>query len=85
MVKLKRELIDFFKYKEGWDKQEILEEYIHEILTEAKSEFTCADLLSINDDEKEIMMLDEFSDKLFDKIIDGVCNVIETAENDCEE
>ena len=79
MKKVCQELIDFFELQEGWDKEELLADFVAKILKEAKSKIIFADELSINDGETEVMGLDEYTDKLFDRIIEGVCNVIETA------
>ena len=79
MKKVCQELIDFFENEEGWDKDELLTDYVYDILKKAGSELLHADELTINDDEKDVMVLSDFVDALFAKIIEGVCNVIKTA------
>lgn len=76
MEKIK-ETIEFFEQQEGWDKSEVLSEYIYEIL-KGKTEFS-ADELGITDGENEFMNLQDFADNLFDKIIKGVINVLKSA------
>jgi len=78
MKKVCQELIDFFEQGEGWDKAEILEDFNSEILQEVGCIFS-ADELGINDGEKDVMVLQDFTERLFDKILEGVCNVIKTA------
>ena len=86
MKKVCKELIDYFELKEGWDKEEILDEYCESILKKH-------DCLDINDqtlDPEEVALnwgddlnlpltLRDFANELFDEIIQGVCNVIATA------
>lgn len=79
MKKVCKELIDFFQNEEGWDKDEILNDYVADILKAANSPMIHADELSISDEGREIMVLQDFVDALYSKIIEGVCNVIETA------
>lgn len=78
MKKVCKELIDFFENREGWDKEELLSDYVSQILSEAGSNHS-ADELLISDCEKDVMILSDFADLLFEKIIEGVCNVIKTA------
>lgn len=73
-----KELIDYFELQEGWDKEELLSDYVAGILKSVGSELLSADELSINDGENDVMALSDFADKLFDEIIQGVCNVIAT-------
>jgi len=76
MKKVCKELIDFFENQESWDKNELISEFCSEILK--KHNIHCGiDELYICDGEKNID-LEEFVEELFDKIIDGVCNVIKT-------
>jgi len=79
MKKVCKELIEFFKEREGWDKDELLSDYCTEILEKAGAELPYADDVGLICGEKEFMDLQDFASALFDKIIDGVCNVIETA------
>ena len=78
MKKVCKELIDYFEQNEGWDKAEVLGDLIYEIFKEHGIK-AYADELGINDGEKNIMVLQDFAQQLFDKIMQGVCNVIKTA------
>lgn len=79
MKKVCRELIDFFRDQGGWDKDELLGDYVGEILKNAGSSTVYADELTVTDGDRDIMVLQDFANELFDRIIEGVCNVIETA------
>jgi len=78
MKKVCGELIDFFKGEEGWDKDELLYDFSKEILEKFGTNLS-ADELCITDGDDDIVVLQEFIDALYEKIINGVCNVIETA------
>lgn len=79
MKKVCKELIEFFQDGESWDKEGVLCEAVSEILKKNGSETIAADELGITDGDKEIMVLSDFAEALFDKILEGVCNVIKTA------
>lgn len=79
MKKVCKELIEFFRDGERWDKEGVLFETVSEILKKNGSKTIAADELSINDGGHEIMVLSDFAEALFDKILEGVCNVIKTA------
>ena len=64
----------------GWDKDELLADYVSEVLKEAKSELFYGDELTVNDGKRDVMVLSDFADELFKKIITGVCNVLSTAK-----
>jgi len=76
-----KEVIDFLQNPcdNGWDKDELLTDYVVEIIKTTGSDLVFPDELSVNNTEKEIMVLSDFANQLFDKIIEGVCNIIETA------
>lgn len=66
----------------GYDEKELLNEYIYEVLKENGIEDMWSispDLIDVSDPDKHTIPLDEFSDKLYHKIIEGVCNVLGTA------
>ncbi|MPN39058.1 hypothetical protein SDC9_186584 [bioreactor metagenome] len=75
----KAELISFLHDEEGWDRDEILTDSVLEILEDAGAPTMGADELSVSDEGREIMVLQDFADRLFEKILDGICNVIATA------
>lgn len=86
MKKVCQELVDFFEDREGWDKDDLLSEYCAEIMK--KYDCTGVTDQSLSPDEIDLSWKDElilpltlqdFADELFDKIIEGVCNVIRTA------
>ena len=86
MKKVCRELIDYFEQQEGWDKEEIIADYCAEILKENDCTMLndvplSPDEISLNwgDDLNLPITLQDFADRLFDKIMEGVCNVIKTA------
>lgn len=62
----------------GCDADEVLSEYVHEVLNKTGTIFSW-DELTIHDGEKDVVLLEEFCKDLRDKIINGVCNVLETA------
>lgn len=73
------EIIEFFKSEEGYDKEEIITEAIENI-KELKG--NAADEISLNWDDEDLMTLDEFADQFYNKIINGVCNVLESFKNE---
>ena len=90
MKQVCKELISFFENEEGWDKEEILSEYIAEIFKKYKMCYfdgpggipIAPDELVISYGDKPMdlrLPVDLFAEELFDKIIEGVCNVIKTA------
>lgn len=79
MKKVCKELIEFFEDGESWSRDDVLFEAVTEILQKNGSETIAADELGITDGDKEIMVLSDFAEALFDKILEGVCNVIKTA------
>lgn len=78
MKKVCSELIDFFEGEEGWDKDEILSDYVAYVL-EKNGIKNDMDEITLFDGEHEHMNLADFAEELFDKIAEGVCNVIRTA------
>jgi len=78
MEKVCEELIEFFEGEDGWDKDELLCDFSKEILEKLGTDLY-ADELCITDGEDDIAVLQDFVYALFDKIINGVCNVIRTA------
>lgn len=80
MKQVCKELIDFFHNSEGWDKDGLIFEYMEKVLSEdlkiADTNITFVTCDNRNDD---VFMLEEFAEYFFNRVIDGVCNVIKTA------
>ena len=78
VCKCKKSIIEFLKNPEdnGWDKETIVEDYILDVFKEndilPRPEYIDISFIL----ENQEITLKEFSMQLFDKIIDGVCNVI---------
>lgn len=74
------ETVSFLKdpCNNGYDADELLSEYVHEVLNKAGTPFSWDELM-IHDGEKEVVLLEDFCKGLRDKIIEGICNVLETA------
>ena len=80
MKQICKELIDFFKNEEGWDKQGLIEEFIEKVLSEdLKIEDTNIIFVTCHNMHDDVFMLEEFAEYFFNRVIEGVCNVIETA------
>lgn len=82
MKKVSKELVDFFQQNKQWEKDELLAAYVAEIQLQMGFETI------VPDDEIRLMWghhkalsgtLQDFSSALYDKIMEGVCNVIKTA------
>ena len=78
------DVIDFLKdpYDNGYDYKEVLYEYVCEILQEGGIDdiwSNTPDLINVVDPDGNKIVLEDFADKLYHKIIKGVCNVIKTA------
>ena len=67
------EAIDFFESGNGFDKRELITDWIGEI-KEIKG--NSADEVGLEWDSKTLMTLDDFASQFYDKIIEGVCNVL---------
>lgn len=74
------ETISFLKdsCNNGYDADELLHEYVHEVLNKTGTPFSWDELM-LHDGENNIVLLEDFCKDLRDKIIEGVCNVLETA------
>ena len=78
------ETIDFLENPcdNGWDFEELLNEYIYEVLEKNgidKMWCVSPDLVDVTDPDGNKITLDEFSEQLYYKIIEGVCNVLKTS------
>ena len=66
----------------GYDYEELLSEYIFEVLEKNgidKMWCVSPDLIDVVDPDENKITLDEFSEQLYHKIIEGVCNVLKTS------
>ena len=77
-----QEIIDFFELEEGYDKSEIIADMLDEI-EEIKGYFS--DEIGLVWDDKELMVLSDFVDKFYSKIIEKICNVIKTFQDETKE
>ncbi len=82
MKQVCKELINFFKNEEGWDKQELIDEITEAVLTKdlGIKDTNISFYACVSDEGKgETFFIEDFAEKFFDRVIDGVCNVIKTA------
>ena len=82
MKQVCKELVDFFKNEEGWDKQEIVDDIIEKVLTEdLHIKDTNISFYAQIDDVGvgRTFFIEDFAVYFFDRVIEGVCNVIKTA------
>ena len=80
MKKVCKELIDFFEKEEGWDKQELIDEFIEKVLfKDLKIKDTNITFVTCDNRDEDVFMLEDFAEHFFDRVIEGVCNVIKTA------
>lgn len=72
----KQELIEFLKNENNeYDKQELIESFSNDVLVELSIDDPYSDFQTIGTSEVCVL---EYSEKLFDKIIEGVINVIKS-------
>ena len=82
MKQVCKELIDFFKNEEGWDRQDLIDEITGAVLTEdlGIKDTNISFYACVNDEgDGATFFIEDFAEKFFDRVIDGVCNVIKTA------
>ena len=80
MKQVCKELIDFFKNEEGWDKQGLIDEFIEKVLSEdLRIRDTNITFVTCDNRDGDIFMLEDFAEHFFNRVIDGVCNIIKTA------
>ncbi|HBC94363.1 MAG TPA: hypothetical protein DCZ10_16055 [Pelotomaculum sp.] len=70
-----REIIDFFEQEQGYDKDEVISEILGEIKGLKGYD---ADEIGLEWDGEEIMILDDFVQEFYAKLIEKVCNVIKS-------
>ena len=79
MKRVYKELIDFFNNSEGWDKQGLIDEFIEKVLSEdLQIKDTNIVFVTCDNRDEDIFMLEAFAEYFFDRVIEGVCNVIKT-------
>ena len=82
MKQVCKELIDFFNNSEGWDKQGLIDEITEEVLKEdLHIKDTNISFYAQIDDvgAAKTFFIEDFAEHFFDRVIEGVCNVIKTA------
>lgn len=78
-----QEIVDFFELEgESWDRDGIIREYANEI-KELKN--YSLDEIGLEWDGENLMILDDFVAQYFNKVIEGVCNVIKSFKEDKKE
>lgn len=85
--KILSELFNFFDLKEGYSREELISEYIYQIQKEKlHGVYYSADeiALMIYNDEFLDMTLQDFADYFYEKVLNGVKNVI-TSELEIED
>jgi len=74
-----QQIIEYFEYEEGYDKDEIIIDILHEI--KELNDYS-ADEIELKWDNKHLMNLEDFADEYYNKIIKGVCNVIKSYQEE---
>lgn len=74
-----QEIIEFFELEEGYDKDEIIRDILFEI-KELKGNYS--DEIILMWDEEELMVLCDFIDRFYSKIIEKMCNVIKSYQKE---
>jgi hypothetical protein len=74
-----QEIVDFFELEEGWSKDEIISQVISEIKELKGYE---ADEITLLWDDEELMVLIDFAEQFFNKIMQNTCNVIKSFMDD---
>ena len=74
-----QEIIDYFQLGEGYDKHEIITDILGEI-KELKN--YSADEIELKWDKEHLMVLNDFVNEFYHKLIEGVCNVIKSFKDE---
>ncbi|MCF8018320.1 MAG: hypothetical protein K9L62_02855 [Vallitaleaceae bacterium] len=78
-----QEIIDFFELEgESWGKDEVMREYANEI---KELQGNALDEVGLEWDGENLMILDDFVAQYFNKVIEGVCNVIKSFKEEKKE
>jgi len=70
-----QEVIDYFQLGEGYDKHEIITDILGEI-KELKN--YSADEIGLEWDKEHLMILDDFVNEFYHKLIENVCKVLKS-------
>ena len=70
-----QEIINYFQLGEGYDKHEIITDILGEI-KELKN--YSADEIGLEWDKEHLMILDDFVNEFYNKLIKNVCNVLKS-------
>ena len=80
MKQVCKELINFFENEEGWDKQGLIDEFTEVVLREDLGiKDTNITWVTSDNRANTVFSIEEFAEYFFNRVIDGVCNVIKTA------
>ena len=77
-----QEIIDFLEFEQGYSKEEIIEDYISSV---KNLKGMASDEIGLEWDGEHLMVLSDFADIFYEKIIEGVCNVIKNSICESEE
>lgn len=72
-------IVDFFELEEGWSKDEIISQVISEIKALKGYE---ADEITLLWEDEELMVLIDFAEQFFNKMMKNTCNVIKSFMDD---
>jgi len=70
-----QQIIDFFELEEGYSKNEIISDILGEIKGLKNYD---ADEIELKWDKEHLMILDDFVNEFYYKLIEGVCNVLKS-------
>jgi hypothetical protein len=76
-----QEIIDFFEFEEGYDMNEVINDILGEI--EGLKGYA-ADEIGLEWDGEDLMVLQDFVEEFYSKLIEKVCNVIKSFNSDDE-
>ena len=76
------EAINYLKEGEGWDKQEFIDEILHDI---KGLNGWFSDEIRLEWGGNTLMVLDDFTKEFYNLLIKGVCNIIESFKENEDE
>ena len=71
-------IIQFFENEEGWDKESLIQDYISEMHGIPAPPDEVSLVIESWNGTEHLSTLDDFARDFFDKVIEGVCNVLES-------